>query len=201
MWGWPDTPLLLGSALDINPTNDCANAEVLVGNAANVWITKDGSTSATLGGTVTYELDFGNNGNVNAEAVSIIDPLPENLTFVSAVESSTTPLGFVCSYDAGTGSNGTITCSHDGIATDTSALTLIPGDTGTITVTALVADDISLVSAPYTASAPYVITNSASIATVTDNDDDGTPEIETRYVDNTDDHVTPVVMGALASIS
>ena len=87
-----------------NLTSNTATAMVVVANAnsANVTIVKTATPSPTVadGDTLTYTLLVTNNGPANATNVTVTDPLPTNVTYLSV-----NPLPPTCSEAA-----GTVTC-------------------------------------------------------------------------------------------
>jgi uncharacterized repeat protein (TIGR01451 family) len=99
---------------------------------ADLAITKSGSPdSVTVGGTLTYTIEVTHNGIADATGVVVTDPLPANVTFVSASPA--------CS-EAG----GTVTCAlgtlTDG-ATSSVTITVTADEAGAITNTASVDAD------------------------------------------------------------
>jgi uncharacterized repeat protein (TIGR01451 family) len=71
-----------------------------------VGIQKTGPTAAVAGGNVAYQLTVINAGPDTALNVSLNDPLPGSMTFVSL----TSPAGYACVTPA-VGANGTVTCT------------------------------------------------------------------------------------------
>ncbi|MCC6623605.1 MAG: DUF11 domain-containing protein [Deltaproteobacteria bacterium] len=61
---------------DCGPDNDTASALSIVSAEPNVWITKSGPASVRVGETITWTLAWGNDGNADAEGVSVIDVWP-----------------------------------------------------------------------------------------------------------------------------
>ena len=68
---------------DGNTTNDSATTSVPLTPAADVQIVKDGPTSAMAGTNVVYTTVVTNVGPSDAVAVTVADPTPPGLTFVS----------------------------------------------------------------------------------------------------------------------
>jgi uncharacterized repeat protein (TIGR01451 family) len=99
--------------------NNTSSASTLVGasTAADVAIVKTTSSNPIrTGANLLYNLRVTNNGPATATNVTVSDPLPSNLTFVSVVTSRGT-----CSYNAGTRTvscaMGTLTNGQVGVAT------------------------------------------------------------------------------------
>jgi uncharacterized repeat protein (TIGR01451 family) len=80
---------------DPSPTNNTASATTNVAQPADVSITKTGPTSASPGGNVTYTITVTNSGPASAGGVSVSDPTPAGVTFVSNSGACSTP--FPCS--------------------------------------------------------------------------------------------------------
>lgn len=121
-------------------TNNDDDAVTYVGSLTNVYIEKTGPASAKLGELMTYTLTYGNNGNADAEDVSITDIMPDGVTFVSA------------NPDISVQSNQSLKWNAIG--------TLTPSDTGTISVTVRINNDASLVG--------NSLLNTAKISTTTE---------------------------------
>ena len=86
--------------------------DVPVGEAADLLLTKDdgGATSAP-GGSIAWTLSVTNNGPSDATDVSVSDPYPAGLTYVSA-----SGVGWSCSDAA-----GTLTCTRPSLANGATA--------------------------------------------------------------------------------
>jgi len=69
---------------------NCDTVPTVIGNFANVYIEKKGSTSTNVGGVIDYELSFGNNGNLVATDTTIDDILDTNVTFTPFTGTNTT---------------------------------------------------------------------------------------------------------------
>lgn len=113
-----------------------------VDDTTDVSIAKSASTSQpTVGTNFTYNLVITNNGPNTATNVMVSDPLPMRITFVSAIPSQGT-----CSFSAGTGFNGVVTCNLGQVAysgTPSSATVSVvvnPTAPGTVSNTATVSE-------------------------------------------------------------
>ncbi|HEY0160690.1 MAG TPA: IPTL-CTERM sorting domain-containing protein [Thermoanaerobaculia bacterium] len=120
---------------DGGDTSGNAPAIGLAPVSADLSISKDTDTNAASpGDTIEYEITVTNDGPDDADDVVVTDVLPPQLRFQSIVE----PAGFDCTTPA-VGANGTVTCSADTMAADTTAVfrlfvTVGPGqDSGTVT--------------------------------------------------------------------
>jgi len=129
------------SATNIVPslTSNSATATVVVANAnsADMAIVKTASPSPTVadGDILTYTLTVTNNGPATATTVTVMDPLPPNVTYLSAFSS---PSG-TCSQ-----ANGTVTCQLGSMtngATITITVVTLAGAPGTAVNTATVRAD------------------------------------------------------------
>ncbi len=69
---------------DTAPANNSATATTTVAGAADLSITKTGPPTILSGGSIAYTLTVVNAGPSSAAAVSIDDPTPAGLTFLSA---------------------------------------------------------------------------------------------------------------------
>jgi large repetitive protein len=117
---------------DPNSENDTSTAATSTpSNDADVGVTKNGPASASPGGNVVYTINVVSNGPADAQTVSLTDPLPGNMTFVSIVQNNGP--AFNCSSVPAVGTNGTVTCTIATMASGTSAnFTLtgaVPGGT------------------------------------------------------------------------
>ncbi len=105
--------------------------------STDLAITKtDSPDPVTAGSNLTYTITVTNNGPFDATGVTMTDPLPAEVTFVSATPSQGT-----CSESA-----GTVTCVLGSLANGTNAtvgIVVTPPVPGTITDTATVTGDQS----------------------------------------------------------
>ncbi|MFL6247614.1 MAG: C25 family cysteine peptidase, partial [Thermoanaerobaculia bacterium] len=100
------TATVSSTTTDSIPANNTSSASTLVGSAtaADVQITKTPSANPVrTADTLVYTLRVQNNGPATATNVVANDPVPANMTYVSAISSKGT-----CSYNAGT---RTISCA------------------------------------------------------------------------------------------
>ncbi len=121
---------------DPNPDNNHASAPTTVDPSADVAITKAASASQfVVGQQASYTLTATNHGPSDAQAVTVTDPLPGSLVFVSATPSQGSP----CTETA-----GTVTCHLGTLPAGAKATVVIsvavnPAPSGTVTNTATVA--------------------------------------------------------------
>ena len=134
-----ETPTATATNIVPNLTTNSATATVVVANAnsANVTIGKAASPNPTVasGDPLTYTLTVKNTGPATATTVTVTDPLPPNVTFLSPV---ITTQG-TCS-EAG----GTVTCLLGTMTSGTSAtitILTLAGAPGIATNTASVSAD------------------------------------------------------------
>jgi uncharacterized repeat protein (TIGR01451 family) len=166
--------------LDTNPLNNDDSVTSIVNNLANVYITKTGPTSATIDGDIVYTITYGNNGNLPAVNVTIVDAYDPNTTFSSAIQTSGSPALLCGAFPA-----GSVTCNSTG-ALGGAGVTLAPGATGTLQIRMHVNNDISLVVNN------EIIENTVTIATTT-------PEF--TIVDNVDTFEVPILPAGASSLS
>ncbi len=76
---------------DPNPSNNSAIASPSASGSADLAITKTGPGSATPGANLVYTVTVTNNGPSDAASVSVADPTPTGLTFVSNAGACVTP--------------------------------------------------------------------------------------------------------------
>ena len=108
-----------GNELDPNPANNQATATITVQPLVDLRLTKAVSNpSPPAGGPVTYTLSLVNNGPSPATGVTITDPLPNGLSFVSADPSQGS-----CSH-----AGQTVTCQLGTVAAGGSAVVMITAD-------------------------------------------------------------------------
>ena len=78
------------------------------GNIADLSVVKNGPFNSAAGTDVSFDVTIVNNGPDDALTVSLNDPLPSPMTFVS--RSQNNGPGFSCT-DPGAGNTGTINCT------------------------------------------------------------------------------------------
>ena len=126
------------SAVDPNPRNNSARFAIAVTAAADVAIGKTGTAMVVPGGTVTYTLVVTNAGPSDAQGVTVDDPVPAGLTFVSAAGDCVT--AFPCALGTlPAGAKRTITATFGVPAGYTSPSPIV----NTATVTATTPDSVS----------------------------------------------------------
>ena len=88
-----NTATVSSTATDPDLTNNSATATTAVGPlfTINVEITKAGPASVTPGTNLVYSITATNNGTLDATDVTVTDPTPAGLTFVSNTGACTTP--------------------------------------------------------------------------------------------------------------
>jgi uncharacterized repeat protein (TIGR01451 family) len=75
----------------------------------DIAVTKSCQSTAAAGSDVPFDVTILNVGNSDASTVSLTDPLPAGMTFVSATQNNGP--AFDCSSQPAVGTNGTITCT------------------------------------------------------------------------------------------
>jgi len=81
---WTNSSEITTSTFDPDPSDNASSADLLVGPAADLMITKTGPVSANAHQEVTYEFTVANAGPSAATSVVVTDPLPAGLQFVSS---------------------------------------------------------------------------------------------------------------------
>jgi uncharacterized repeat protein (TIGR01451 family) len=106
-----NTATVSSSTTDPTPGNNSNTASTAFNNTADLAIVKTGPNSIGPGATLVYTITVTNNGPVDAQAVSVADPTPAGLTFVSNAGACTT--AFPCGLGAvPSGATRTITASY-----------------------------------------------------------------------------------------
>ena len=80
-----NTASVAGDQPDPNPANNTSSVTDPVSRVVNLEISKDAPASVPLGGTITYTVTVTNAGPSDASDVVITDPLPSEITPVSAI--------------------------------------------------------------------------------------------------------------------
>ena len=73
---------------DTNPNNNSATDTDTPNPVADLAVTKTGPANANAGDTIAYSITVKNNGPTDAQTVSLSDPLPAGVTFVSETQIS-----------------------------------------------------------------------------------------------------------------
>jgi uncharacterized repeat protein (TIGR01451 family) len=89
-----NTATVSSSTADPNPANNNGSATTQVTTSADVEVVKTGPASAMAGQNASYTIAVTNHGPSNAQTVSLADPAPAGLSFVSA--SAPCAGGFPC---------------------------------------------------------------------------------------------------------
>jgi uncharacterized repeat protein (TIGR01451 family) len=145
-----NTAQVTSSTADPNLSNNSASAPLQTGPTADVALTKTGPADAVTGEQITWTLTVVDHGPSTAHAVTVVDPLPTEVVYVSSTPSQGT-----CAF-----ASGKLTCELG---------TLADGASAQITVTATVTAGPGLLQNTATVSAtepdPELANNSASAST------------------------------------
>jgi len=93
---------------DSNTGNNSGTATVTVVPESDLFVSKDGPSTAAADTDVTFTITAGNNGP-DGTSISLSDTLPGTMTFVSITQTSGVPVP--CPTQPSSGSGGTINCS------------------------------------------------------------------------------------------
>ena len=107
---------------DSNTGNNDGTATVTVVAETDLFVIKDGPTSAPADSDVTFTITAGNNGP-DSGSISLTDMLPGTMTFVSITQDSGP--SFPCPSQPAPGSGGTINCTATFAAGDVATFTLV----------------------------------------------------------------------------
>ena len=104
-----NTASVSGSEVDPDPTDNSSTAEADVGGSADLSLTKTADQAAAAGGeNVSYTLRAHNDGPSTAVGATIVDHLPDGMSFVSASSG--------CNFAA-----GAVTCNLGNVASGATA--------------------------------------------------------------------------------
>ena len=164
-------------SIDPNSANDSASAETAVGSVTDLSVTNaDSPDPATVGKTLTYAIKVRNNGASNATGVTLTDPLPATVNFVSATAKKG-----ICFQSV----PGTVVCSIGSIGIGASVdlqIKVTPQIAGTITNTATVqSNQVDSNPANDSASATTTVNPSADLA-ITKSVSPSTPHVGNTMV-------------------
>jgi uncharacterized repeat protein (TIGR01451 family) len=108
---------------DPNSGNNSGTQTVTVTQTADLFVTKDGPTTAPAGSDVTFTITAGNNGP-DGDSVSLTDTLPGTMTFVSITQTGGST-SLPCPTQPTPGSGGTINCMATFASGDSATLSLV----------------------------------------------------------------------------
>lgn len=103
-----NTATVTTTSADSNSANNSQTSTATVNSLADLSVTKTAPGTAAPGSDVSFSIQVMNNGPDAAATVSLTDPLPAGMTFVSETQNSGP--AFSCSNPS-VGTNGTITCT------------------------------------------------------------------------------------------
>jgi uncharacterized repeat protein (TIGR01451 family) len=128
-----NTATVSSTTTDTDTSDNTASASTNVGPQADLSINKTGPASATPGATITFTINFTNNGASAATNATINDPTPVGVAFVSNSGACTTP--FPCNV-------GTLNAAQSGSIVST--YTVPASYTGaTVVNTATISSDVN----------------------------------------------------------
>ena len=156
-----NTAIVSSAASDSNPANDSSTASASLSPSADVAVLKTGPASIVPGGNAVYSITVTNNGVSDAAAVSVADPTPAGLTFVSNAGNCAT--AWPCALGTiAAGGTRTITSTYLVPASYTTPSSVVNTATATSTTPDPVpGNNSSSTSAPVSASADVAIVKTA----------------------------------------
>jgi uncharacterized repeat protein (TIGR01451 family) len=107
---------------DPDSGNNSGTQTVTVTPTTDLYVTKDGPTTALAGSNVTFTINAGNSGP-DGGSISLTDTLPGTMTFVSLTQTGGTSLP--CPTQPAPGSGGTINCSATFASGQSATLSLV----------------------------------------------------------------------------
>jgi uncharacterized repeat protein (TIGR01451 family) len=137
-----NTASVSASENDLNPANNTASAvTAVVLPVADVGVTKAGPASVIVGSNVTFTVTVTNHGPETALNVTVTDPLPAGMGFVSAtssagsvINSSGTVIASLGHLNAGASATVTIVAATFSTATRTNVASVTTGSSDTNSV-------------------------------------------------------------------
>jgi uncharacterized repeat protein (TIGR01451 family) len=154
-------------------SNNSDATSTLIGNYANVYVEKIGQPKANVNKTIDYTISYGNSGSATASDFTLVDVYDSNLSIISITQL--TGASLTCADNAGLDQ---LTCGGPGT-------NLAIGATGSIKVTASVADNWNLFVTN------YKLQNTVTVSTSTQ---------ETSSLDNQSTVEVPVLIDGLAAV-
>jgi uncharacterized repeat protein (TIGR01451 family) len=139
-----NSALISTSTRDTELENNSDTAITIIGEIANLSITKTGPTQASIGSNFSYTIEVENNGNATAQGVTVVDTLPNQVNYVSS--TTTGAISFACSSAA-----GLLNCVASG--------DIDPGESAVLTVTVSVPNNVLLIG--------DILHNEVTVATAT----------------------------------
>jgi uncharacterized repeat protein (TIGR01451 family) len=129
-----NTATVSAATPDPDPANDTATAVVTVTGSADLALTKAGTANVLAGSDISYRLSVVNHGPSDAATVSVLDSLPDGVTFRSAGGA-----GWTCTNVG----DVSVTCARPALASGATAplVTVVvgaPATEGPLTNTAAV---------------------------------------------------------------
>jgi uncharacterized repeat protein (TIGR01451 family) len=163
-----NTVTVTSSTPDPNPGNNSATATTTVSASADVALVKTGPAGVRFGGSIVYTLTVVNAGPSSASDVTIDDPTPAGLTFVSATGACVST--FPCAL-------GTLAAGESRVVTATFGVPAGYAGANPIVNTATVSTSTS--DAVSTNNSSHVSTPIGATGPACDIDGDGSPEFIT----------------------
>jgi uncharacterized repeat protein (TIGR01451 family) len=117
-----NTATASSSPADSNTGDNSGTATVTIVAETDLFVTKDGPSTAPADSDVTFTITAGNNGP-DSGGISLTDTLPGTMTFVSITQDSGP--SFPCPTQPTPGSGGTINCSATFAAGDVATFSLV----------------------------------------------------------------------------
>ncbi|MBI5506042.1 MAG: DUF11 domain-containing protein [Deltaproteobacteria bacterium] len=133
-----NTASVSSSTSDPVPGNNSSTSSTPLSVSADLSITKSGPAAATAGENVTFTITVTNLGSSDATSVSVADPTPDELTFVSNTGDCAT--AYPCALGTlAAGATSTITTTYSVMASHTGPHTIV----NTATVSSATTDPVS----------------------------------------------------------
>ncbi len=159
-------------SLDIDLSNNSDSITTLISDLSNLYVTKIGQSKVYLGKETSYDIEYGNNGNIDALDSLIQDTLDSNLKFISIAQTSGS-ISLTCDHTGADseGYGGVVSCGGNGVS-------LPVGERGTLRLIVEVKNDMNLIDQEEDVLNVVTIQTTSDELTLGDNRDDFESDVD-----------------------